>query len=100
MIQLKTKYYTVAYTILKNYSKELEEKGAELAVVQDKYDATMVKFRARARASYEAGNQSYLEAILTVNAFNYTRGWTDNILAFGNTVFFNHYTEAQGDFLR
>ena len=24
--------------------KELEEKGAELAVVQDKYDATMVKF--------------------------------------------------------
>ena len=45
--------------------KELEEKGAELAVVQDKYDATMVKFRARARASYEAGNQSYLEAILT-----------------------------------
>ena len=34
--------------------KELEEKGAELAVVQDKYDATMVKFRARARASYEA----------------------------------------------
>ena len=28
--------------------KELEEKGAELAVVQDKYDATMVKLRAEA----------------------------------------------------
>ncbi len=45
--------------------KELEEKGAELQVVQDKYDKTMEKFRVRARASYEAGNQSYLEAILS-----------------------------------
>ena len=45
--------------------KELEVKTAELAVVQDKYDETMVKFRSRARASYESGTQSYLEAILT-----------------------------------
>lgn len=56
--------------VISDLDKRLTEKNNELSVAEADYEAYYEKYKSRIRASYEAGNVSYLEVILTSANFS------------------------------
>lgn len=56
--------------VIADLTTRLEKKNSELAISESKYDEFYEKYKSRIRASYEAGEVSYLEVILTSANFS------------------------------
>ncbi len=56
--------------VIADLTTRLEKKNAELSVAESKYDEFYEKYKSRIRASYEAGEVSYIEVILTSANFS------------------------------
>ena len=56
--------------IISDLSARLERKNAELAVAEEQYFEFYEKYKSRIRASYEAGEMSYIQVLLTSSDFS------------------------------